>query len=139
MKSMKVNEEQFLCNHWRSFPPLGAGEDPEELRRAKTITDEQYNHLLLWKRECGLIEMSPSKCLTCPHRRKIEWRTQGPVLVDSKNNESPVVDIASGEASPHNRHMAGIFRRPGTQGSHKTAAWVHKDEPGGNGEPGSNG
>lgn len=141
MKSLKLNEGSgsttYLCVHWRSFPPLGAGEDPEALRAAKTITDEQYNHLLIWKRDCGLMEMDPSKCLTCPHRRQVAWKTTGPVLVDPKGQETPVVDIAAGEAASHNRHMVNIFQRPGTKGSHQTAAWVPKekgtDEPEGNG------
>ena len=130
MKSIKVGDgsKTFLCSHWRTFPPLGAGDDPEVLRAAKTITDEQYNHLLIWKRDCDLIEMAESKCMKCPHRRELRWKTTGPVLVDLKGREAPVVDIAAGEASPHNRHMANIFQRPGTRGSHTTAAWVPKDK-----------
>lgn len=131
MKSLKVEEKKgtqtYICVHWRSFPPLGAGENAEKLRAAGTITEDQYNRLLIWQRDCGLLEMAESKCLTCPHRRKVEWRTAGPVLVDPHGVVAPVVDIAAGEASPHNRHFTNIFQRPGTKGSHSTAAWVTKD------------
>lgn len=133
MKSMKVPEDStrptqpattYLCFHWKNFPPLGAGEDAEKLRAEKVITDEQYHRLLIWERDCGLQEMAPHKCLSCPHRRKVVWKTQGPVLVDPHGVETPVVDIATGEASPRNRHMTNLFQRPGTRGSHQTAAWV---------------
>ena len=46
------------------------------------------------------------------------------MLVDPNGVETPVVDMASAEASPRNRHMINIFQRPGTRGSHETAAWV---------------
>ena len=131
MKSMKVDEERgrqtYICVHWRSFPPTGAGGDIEQLRAAKTITDDQYNRLLIWQRECGLLSMDLAKCLSCPHRRKVVWRTTGPVLVDPEGVETPVVDPAAGEATPRNRHLANIFQRPGTRGSHQTAAWVGED------------
>jgi len=138
MKSLKVNEKNgpqtYICVHWRNFPPLGSADpDTEKLRAAGTITDDQYNRLLIWKRDCGLMEMAESKCLKCPHRRKVEWRTAGPVLVDPQGVVAPVVDIAAGEASPHNRHFTNIFQRPGTKGSHSTAAWVGK-EPSPDGE-----
>lgn len=131
MQSLKVGEGQaqqtFICVHWRAFPPLGAGEDAETLRRAGTLNDETYNRLLLWQRDCGLLKMAESKCLGCPHRRKVVWKTQGPVLVDPRGVETPVVDMATGEASPRNRHMANIFQRPGTKGSLQAAAWVRAE------------
>ena len=77
------------------------------------------------------MKMEESKCLGCPHRRKVIWKTRGPYLLAPDGVESPVVDAAQGEASPRNRHMAGIFRRPGTAGATQTAAWVPEDEPGG--------
>lgn len=132
MKSLKVEEKKgpqtYICVHWRSFPPLGAQGDAEKLRAAGTITDDQYNRLRIWQRDCGLLEMAESKCLTCPHRRKVDWRTAGPVLVDPQGVATPVVDMAAGEASPHNRHFTSIFQRPGTKGSHLTAAWVKDPE-----------
>lgn len=131
MKSLKIGEGQgqqtYICAHWRTFPPLGAGGDAEKLRATKALTDDEYHRLLIWQRDCGLKDMAESKCLTCPHRRKVEWRTAGPVLVDPHGVVAPVIDIAAGEASAHNRHMAHIFQRPGTKGSHQTAAWVGKD------------
>lgn len=131
MQSLKVGEGQgqqtYICAHWRSFPPLGAGQDAEVLRRDQEITDDEYNRLRIWQRDCGLMAMKESKCLSCPHRRKVVWKTQGPVLVDPSGTETPVVDAATGEASPRNRHMANIFQRPGTRGSHQTAAWVHAE------------
>ena len=134
MKSMKLTERPnqppvtYLCFHWKNFPPLGAGGDAEVLRANKTLNDDEYNRLRVWQRECGLMEMQQAKCLSCPHHRKVIWKTQGPVLVDAHGVETPVVDIATGEASPRNRHMSNIFQRPGTKGSHQTAAWVTTDE-----------
>lgn len=134
MRALKLGDEAnpqtYICAHWRGFPPQGAGQEAEALRTAKTITEEEYQRLLIWQRDCGLMEMDASKCLTCPHRRKVSWKTQGPVLVDPSGVETPVVDMATGEASAHNRHFAGIFQRPGTRGSHQTAAWVPKGDPG---------
>lgn len=128
MKSLRVDEGQqtYICVHWRSFPPKGAEGDVQALRRAQVITDDEYNRILIWERECGLFEMAPSKCSTCPHQRKVVWRTTGPVLMDSKGVETPVIDAAAGEATPHNRQLA--FRRPGTLGSHQAAPWVPIDK-----------
>lgn len=128
MQSLKVGEGQeqqtFICAHWRVFPPLGAGGDAETLRQGGILDEAAYGRLRLWQRDCGLQQMVASKCLGCPHRRRVAWRTQGPVLVDPNGVETPVVDMASAEASPRNRHMINIFQRPGTRGSHETAAWV---------------
>lgn len=134
LKSLKVVEGQqtqtYVCVHWKAFPPFGAGEDPQTLRAGGVIDEAGYSRLQLWGRICGLTEMSPSKCLTCPHRRKIVWKTQGPVLVDPQGTETPIVDSATGEASPRHRHLHGIFRRPGTKGSHQTAAWTKDSDDG---------
>lgn len=133
MQALKLESgEKYVCAHWRSFPPLGAGEDEETLRRNKAITDEQYSHLLIWKRDCGLMEMLAGKCMTCPHRRKIEWRGQGPVVIDPKGVVTAIVDMATGEASSHNR-FPNIFRKPGTRGNHQTTAWKPGDKPNSNG------
>lgn len=132
MHSLKVFEggqsETYICAHWRVFPPMGAGQDAEHLRSTKTITEEQYNHLQVWQRDCGQLEMGAPKCLACPHRRRVAWRTQGPALVDPKGVEAPIVDSAAGEAAPRNRHFGGVFKRPGTRGSHQPVAWTPDGE-----------
>lgn len=115
--------EKYICAHWRTFPPVGAGEDIEALRASQEINNEQYSRLKLWERICGLMEMEESKCMTCPHRRQIVWKTRGPYLRSPDGTEVPVVDATTGEASPRNRHQANIFRRPGTVGSYQSAAW----------------
>lgn len=134
MKGLKVGNgaetQNYICAHWKVFPPVGAGGDVEALRVSKDITDEQYSRHLIWARDCGLMEMDPAKCLACPHRRKVVWKTQGPVLVDLQGVETPVVDIATGEASPRNRHLHNLFLRPGTRGSHQSAAWIPDGEDG---------
>ncbi len=124
----KDNQDTFICVHWRTFPPPGAGGDVENLRANKAIDTAQYERLRLWQKICGLLTMSEDKCLTCPHRRKVIWKTRGPYLLAPNGVESPVVDSAQGEASPRNRHMAGIFRRPGTAGSHQSAAWIENKD-----------
>jgi len=132
MKSLKVQETAnkplvtYLCAHWKVYPPLGAGEDPEKLRTMRTITEDEYNRLRIWMRDCGLMEMQEGKCLGCPHRRKVAWKTQGPVLISPDGTITPVVDMATGEASPRNRPVNSLFRRPGTRGSHQPAAWVRE-------------
>jgi len=127
MRALKVGEGQdqqtYICAHWRTFPPPGAGGEVEALRANGHLDDGQYNRLRLWERDCGLMHMEESKCLGCPHRRLILWKTRGPYLRDPEGTEVPVVDMAAGEASPRHRHMATIFRRPGTVGSHQPAAW----------------
>lgn len=124
MKALKTGQTTHICVHWKTFPPPGAGGDPENLRANRAIDEAQYSRLQLWQRDCGLFEMQESKCLQCPHRRKVIWKTRGPYLVSPDGTETPVVDSALGEASPRNRHMANIFRRPGTTGSHQSAAWT---------------
>lgn len=115
MNTLKVDNTVYICNHWKTFPPKGAKGDIEGQRSRGEITDEQYSHLQIWKRECGLHAMSQDKCLTCPHRRTIKWRTTGPVLVDPKGLESPVIDMAAGEASQHYRPVGGGRLRPPTR------------------------
>jgi len=127
LKSLKIgpvdSQQSYICAHWKTFPPSGAGKDPDVLRATKVIDEAQYSQLRLWIRVCGLYTME-EKCLTCPHRRRIEWKTRGPYLVDPSGVETPVVDAATGESAPANRHMANIFCRPGTPGSTEQAAWV---------------
>jgi len=131
MRSLKIGEGKaqatYICAHWRVFPPAGAGQDEEALRAAEIIDQGQYNRLRIWQRDCGLMAMAESKCLGCPHRRKVEWETRGPVLVSPDGTRTPVVDPAQAEASPRHRHLANIFQRPGTRGSSENAAWTKKD------------
>jgi hypothetical protein len=131
MKALKIGEGEsqttYICAHWKTFPPPGAGGDVESLRHSRAIDDAQYTRLKLWQRDCGQIAMSKDKCLGCPHRRQVVWKTRGPYLLSPDGTETPVVDSAQGEASPRNRHMAGIFRRSGTKGSHQPAAWTRED------------
>lgn len=122
--------EKYVCAHWRVFPPPGAGQDIEALRASNTVTDEQYNRLRLWAKICGLFDMKESKCMTCPHRRKIVWKTRGPCLVSPDGVEVAVVDATTGESNPRTKesHLTTIFRRPGTKGSHKPAAWTQRED-----------
>ena len=132
MRALKVGEgdtqQTFICVHWKTFPPPGAGGDAENLRANEALDTAQYSRLRLWEQICGQIKMEESKCLSCPHRRKVIWKVRGPYLLDPDGVETPVVDSAAGEASPRNRHMANIFRRPGTKGSHQPAAWAKTDD-----------
>ena len=138
LKTLEVDSngksEKYVCVHWRTFPPPGAGQDADTLRANQAITTEQHNRLKLWERICGLFQMQESKCMSCPHRRRIEWQTRGPVLTSPDGTVTPVVDAASGESAPRNRHLANIFRRPGTKGSHKPAAWVEQAQKTGEGD-----
>lgn len=130
MRSIKVEKETggdpttFICAHWRTFPPPGAGGDIEMLRHSRTITTEQYQRLQVWERECGLLEMAQTKCLTCPHVRRVKMKHPVPVLVSPDGTETPLVDSATAESAPRHRHLTGILRRPGTRGSNENAAWA---------------
>ena len=125
MRSIKVGQDIYTCFHWKTFPPLGAGEDAEQLRLGGHLTDAAYSRLKIWERDCSLKQMEASKCLSCPHHRRVDWQGTGPVLVDSDGNETPVLDR---ESQVTNRHLVNIFSRPGTKGSYQTAAWVPKDK-----------
>lgn len=129
MRGLKVEDERgktdsYVCAHWKTFPPIGAGENAESLRSEKTITQAQYNQLKVWENVCGLTAMEPGKCLGCPHVRKIVWKTRGPYMVTPEGVEVPVVDPAMAEATPNHSHYTGIFRKPGSKGSGSHAAWV---------------
>lgn len=103
LQSIEVKGQKIMCAHWKTFPPVGMGEDPEAQRAGKTITEAQYNQLKIWERVCGLTEMSESKCPQCPHHRQIKWKTRGPVMVSPDGVETPVIDMAAGESAPRNR------------------------------------
>ena len=131
MRSLKVQEngkeETYICAHWKVFPPPGFNGNAENLRANGDLDNAQYNRLQLWERDCGLIQMAEDKCLACPHHRKVVWKTRGPHLRAPNGLEVPVQDPAAGEASPCNRHMAALYRRPGTVGSGENASWLKKD------------
>jgi len=129
MRSLKIKDDaSYICAHWRAFPPAGAGGDEEELRSSGVLDQEQYDRLRIWQRDCGLMAMEASKCLACPHRRKVVWETRGPTLVSPDGTRAPVVDPAQAEASPRHRHLATIFQRPGTRGSGSNSAWTKKGD-----------
>lgn len=129
MRSIKIAKDgeqpvTFICVHWKTFPPPGAGEDIERLRATKAITTEQYSRLQIWERECGLLDMNESKCPGCPHVRRVKMKHPVPVLVSPDGTETPLLDSAASESSPRHRHLPSILRRPGTKGSNEHAAWV---------------
>lgn len=63
-----TEEIDILCRHEAQWPPIHAklGSSFEEQRAAGTISDTKYQQLKVWENMCGLLEMDPAKCLTCP-------------------------------------------------------------------------
>ena len=59
---------EILCRHESHWPPVHAtlGHSFEEQRASGSITEIKYQQLKVWESMCGLQEMEPTKCLTCP-------------------------------------------------------------------------
>jgi len=95
-------ETTFACIHWRNFPTKFASvtEDPESLRARKVMSDTEYQRHQVWQRECGIVKMDESKCLQCPHVRRLEIVPhQVPKLVTLDGKEwTPAIDMASSGA-----------------------------------------
>lgn len=95
-------ETTYACFHWRNFPTKFASvsEEPEALRARKVMTDVEYQRHQVWQRECGILKMDESKCLGCPHvRRLVIVPHQVPKLVTLDGKEwTPAIDMASSGA-----------------------------------------
>ena len=108
----------YVCAHWRSFPPrvvaLLQGKTAEDLRSAKLIHEDEYQRYLVWKNNCGLLQMEPNKCLHCPLIRTAGYDSRGlPVLTTLDGKLSvPAVDLPTLEVTPrHRRAMKTLANR----------------------------
>lgn len=110
LKTAELNGKrvQLACAHWRNFPPVGVAlqRPPEELRAEKKIDEAEYQRYKIWEKICGLIEMDPEKCLTCPHVRTAEFKKHLPVLVTLDGSvATPTLDLPSLESSSRHRRF----------------------------------
>lgn len=111
MKSLHVEDQTYICAHWKVWPPKGHDRDPKELWGARGVTVADYSRVQVWRRICGLTEMSSEKCLECPHRMRVEWRTTGPFLVTPEGVASSIVDPTTLEVTPTHNHLIGIAKK----------------------------
>ena len=103
MKPLRVEHseggEVYACLHWRSFPAPHARMkmSPEELRAQGVLSETEYQRYKTWQSQCGLLAMDESKCLTCPHVRRLEVLPhQVPQMWTLDGKEStPAIDIPS--------------------------------------------
>ena len=72
MKPIEVGDHVLRCAHQKIWPPPHLhlipkifGLDVEYLRNR--VPNEVYLRLKTWQGVCGLTEMNPTKCSTCPH------------------------------------------------------------------------
>lgn len=100
----------YVCAHWRSFPPrvislMQQGKTAEDLRNAKLIPEDEYQRYLVWKNNCGLLQMNLDKCLHCPLIRTASYDKRGlPVLVTLDGKLSvPAIDLPTLEVVPRHR------------------------------------
>lgn len=77
----------FHCKHKATWPPITAllDDPPEYLLAINQITEEEYARIGVWKRVCGLREMTDTKCLQCPN---IQIELADGSLVDCYQNDS---------------------------------------------------
>lgn len=66
LKPITIKGAEIQCQHAATWPPLWS-------RLGKTIADirsrfslDEYERAKTWEKVCGLQEMSPDKCPTCP-------------------------------------------------------------------------
>lgn len=73
MEPTKVETEgrefTIRCRHEDTWPPIYArmGEDFDALRDRRQIDETVYQQLKVWERICGILEMDPNKCVSCPN------------------------------------------------------------------------
>lgn len=76
------------CTHKKKFPPPQmyghTPEDVDTLWRQGAIDQNQYQHLKVWKEQCGLMVMGP-KCLDCPLALKRNPRPGRPNVIETEN------------------------------------------------------
>ena len=100
MKAIRANvdgkQETLACTHWKMFPPVGPSVQEEHLKdlyQSQQISANRLSELQVFFRVCGLQVMEPSKCLSCPHVRKVVSHKYMPHLAKLDGSElQPLVD-----------------------------------------------
>ena len=66
LSPITVDGKELRCKHAKTWPPgwskLGKSSDEVRYR----FSDEEYERAKTWERVCGLKEMNPIKCPSCP-------------------------------------------------------------------------
>jgi hypothetical protein len=84
----KGREISLECTHKKTFPPPQmyghTPEDVDTLWKQGAIDQNQYQHLKVWKEQCGLMLMGP-KCLDCPLALKRNPRPGRPNVIETES------------------------------------------------------
>lgn len=84
----KGREISLECTHKKAFPPPQmyghTPEDVDTLWKQGAIDQNQYQHLKVWKEQCGLMVMGP-KCLDCPLALKRNPRPGRPNVIETES------------------------------------------------------
>ncbi len=86
-------ENGLHCQNGAEWPPkevFGYGEDPEACR--PHVSAQRYEQIKTWKRVCGLKEMNPEKCPTCPFALEPH---EGPRFERPPNSPQPPTSFLS--------------------------------------------
>lgn len=114
MKPIRVQGDEgeatvYACIHWRNFPaPFARMEgSAEDLRAQKVLDEVGYQRHKTWEAQCGLLAMDESKCLSCPHIRRLEIQPHHvPKMWTLDGKEStPAIDIPAVTSMPKYRRM----------------------------------
>ena len=68
MSPIEVGNKELECRNAAFWPPLEIehlADSSEELRFR--VPDVVYQRIKTWEQVCGLLQMNPDKCLTCPY------------------------------------------------------------------------
>lgn len=81
--SNRTDKVELHCRHKAEWPPAHARlpDDALSLRQSGAIDEHKFQQLQTWQKVCGIFEMDPAKCSTCPHalvERKGHWVTFAP-------------------------------------------------------------
>lgn len=84
----KGRQVSLECTHKKIFPPPqmygSTPEDIDTLWKQGAIDQNQYQHLKVWKEQCGLMLMGP-KCLDCPLALKRNPRPGRPNVIETES------------------------------------------------------
>jgi len=127
-RPIKTETETLCCAHWRNWPPYEAiefeGQSGAELYRSGEIDGVEFQRFQLWERDCGLLQMSLSKCQACLHVRLVEIKPPAvPTLVSRDGKiRTPIIDQPF--AASLGQFRVVTTRPAGSRHSQQDAAWV---------------
>jgi hypothetical protein len=115
LKEGETEPVMLICEHWKMFPPIGAGSGMslEELRARKVLKPDNYYRFQIWLKNCNLLAMELEKCLKCPHVRKADYQNGLPGLRTLDGSHFvPVVDLPTLEIRGRHRSHLKLRTQP---------------------------